>query len=103
MTIPNGSPTAQVLWFLDDPAVGLGSEGAGTTCFISVIGWTLTEAEWLALGTKSVPRAVFESDDPQTISIDVDFDLVNPVGGTTQTSETYSMTIQRVNEDGSPL
>ncbi|MEO8289732.1 MAG: hypothetical protein ABI649_01895 [Gaiellaceae bacterium] len=102
VSIPNGSPTAEVLWFLDDPAVGLGSEGGGTSCFITVIGWTLTEEEWLAEGTKSVPREVFESDTPQTISIDVDFDLTGPIG-TTQTSETYSMTIQRVNEDGSPL
>ncbi len=100
--IPHGSPTAEILWFLDDPAVGLGSEGAGTTCFHSVIGWTLTDEEWHTLGTKTVPRAVFESDDPQTISIDVDFDLSGPLG-TTQTSETYSMTIQRVNEDGTPL
>jgi hypothetical protein len=100
--IPKGSPNAEILWFLDDPAVGLGSEGAGTTCFHSVIAWTLTESEWLAEGTRFVPRAVFESGDPQTISIDVEFDLSGPLG-TTQTSETYSMTIQRVNEDGTPL
>ena len=71
-------------------------------CFHSVIGWTLTDEELHTLGTKTVPRAVFESDDPQTILIDVDFDLSGPLG-TMQTSETYSMTIQRVNEDGTPL
>jgi hypothetical protein len=54
-------------------------------------------------GNEVRPAEVFESDEPQTISIDVEFDLTNPVGGTIQTSETYSMTIQRLNEDGSPL
>ena len=77
VTIPNKSPTAEVQWFLEDPFVGLGSEGAGTTCFISIIGWTLDD---LSIGKKTVPAEIFHADTPQTISIDVDFDLTNPVG-----------------------
>lgn len=100
VTIPKDSPTAAVQWFLTSPTAGLGSEGAGTTCFITPIGWTLDDQ---SIGLKSVPRAVFEADAPQTISIDVDFDLTDPTGAQIHASESYSLTIQRVSEDGSPL
>lgn len=100
VTIPKDSPTAEVQWFLTDPIAGLGFEGAGTTCVISPIGFTLDDQ---SIGLKTVPSAIFEADTPQTISIDVDYDLADPVGGTVHASESYSLTIQRVNEDGSPL
>ncbi len=89
-------------WFLTDPIAGLGSEGAGSTCFCSPIGTTLDDQ---SIGKKTVPSEIFQSDTPQTVSIDVDFDLGLPggLGGTISASETYSLTIQRVNDDGSPL
>ena len=98
--IPKDSPTAQVQWFLTDPIAGLGFEGAGTPCFISPVGFTLDDQ---SIGLKTVPRAIFEADTPQTFSIDVDYDLTDPIGGQVHASESYSLTIQRVNEDGSPL
>ncbi len=102
VTIPKNSPTAEVQWFLTEPNAGLGSEGAGSTCFCSPIGTTLDDQ---SIGKKTVPSAIFQSDTPQTISIDVDFDLALPggLGGTISASETHSLTIQRVNDDGSPL
>lgn len=98
--IPPKSPTAQLQWSLGDPSVGLGSEGAGTSCYISPIGWILKNQ---SIGSKTVPSDVFEAETPQTVSIDVDFDLTDPVGAQIHASESYSLTIQRVREDGSPL
>lgn len=98
--IPPNSPTAELHWTLSDPDVGLGNEGAGTTCILIVIGGTVDDE---TIGQTTVPSEVFEAETPQTISIDVDFDLTNPVGGQIHASETYVLTIQRVREDGSPL
>jgi hypothetical protein len=102
VTIPKNSPTAEVQWFLTDPIAGLGSEGANSSCICAPIGTTIDD---LSIGKRTVPAAIFQSDTPQTISIDVDFDLGLPggFGGTISASETHSLTIQRVNDDGSPL
>jgi hypothetical protein len=102
VTIPKKSPTAEVQWFFSSPTAGLGSEGAGTTCFCSPIGATTND---LSIGKKTVSSEVFQSDTPQTIELDIDFDLgiLGSLGGTISSSETYSLTIQRVNDDGSPL
>jgi hypothetical protein len=56
-----------------------------------------------ALGVRSVPRAVFESSLPATLSLDVQLDLPNDQGGQVHATEHYALTIQRVTEDGSPL
>jgi hypothetical protein len=100
VTIAQNSPTAQVQWSLDDPSVGLGFEGAGTPCFITPIAWTLDDQ---TIGARTVPSDVFEADTPQTISITVSFDLTDPVGAQIHATETFLLTLQRVNADGSPL
>jgi hypothetical protein len=100
VTIPPRSPTADVQWTLTDPTAGLGSEGAGTTCFITPIAWTLDDQ---SIGRRTVPVAIFEAETPQTLSIAVDFDVTDPLGAQIHASEDYALTIQRVREDGSPL
>ena len=91
-------------WFFNGgPTAGLGSEGAGTNCLTPPIGWTTDD---LTIGQRTVPRAVFEATTPQTLSVAIDFHLTdpNPAGaGQIHAIENYSMTIQRVRDDGSPL
>jgi hypothetical protein len=57
----------------------------------------------IEVGARSVPRAVIEYGSPQTLSIDVQLDLPNDQGGEVHATERYSLTIQRMREDGSPL
>jgi hypothetical protein len=103
ITLPKTGP-AQLRWFFGfGPAAGLGSEGAGTTCLSPPLAWTTSD---FALGNQTVPREVFEAATPQTLSFSVEFDLTdpNPAGAAQiHASDRYSMTIQRVRDDGTPL
>jgi hypothetical protein len=101
--LPPAGP-AKLQWFFNSaPTAGLGSEGAGTSCLSPPIGWTTNN---LAMGEQNVPRGVFEASTPQTLSFELQFDLTdpNPAGAAQiHADEKYSMTIQRVRDDGSPL
>jgi hypothetical protein len=103
VTLPPAGP-AQLRWtFGFGPAAGLGSEGAGTTCLTPPIAWTTDN---FAMGDQTVPRAVFEAATPQQLSFDLAFDLTdpNPAGAAQiHAGDHYTMTIQRVRDDGSPL
>lgn len=103
ITLPRTGP-AKLRWFFGfGPTAGLGSEGAGTTCLSPPLGWTTSN---FALGDQTVPREVFEAATPQKLSFSVEFDLTdpNPAGAAQiHASDRYTMTIQRVRDDGTPL
>jgi hypothetical protein len=103
ITLPRTGP-AQLRWFFGfGPAAGLGSEGAGNTCLTPPLAWTTSD---LALGNQTVPREIFEAETPQKLSFSLEFDVTdpNPAGAAQiHASDRYSMTIQRVRDDGTPL
>lgn len=103
ITLPKTGP-AQLRWSFEfGPTAGLGSEGAGTTCLTPPIGWTTSD---FSIGYRTVPREVFEAATPQNLSVAIDLRLTdpNPSGpAEIHAVENYSMTIQRVRDDGSPL
>jgi hypothetical protein len=105
ITLPTTGP-AQLRWRFDDkPSAGLGgSEVAFPPCLAPPIGGS-TGGD-LAAGARSVPRALFEAATPQTLSVTIELELVAPdlvAPGQIHAVETYSITIQRVRDDGSPL
>lgn len=104
MTLPNSGPATLRWRFESFPTAGLGSEGAGTSCLAPPMGWS-TEGDFSA-GERSVPRERFEATTPQTLSVDIVLDVTdpNPAGAARiHAVERYSLTIQRVKDDGSPL
>jgi hypothetical protein len=82
-----------VQWFFNqDPAAGIGNESHGTC--ITYFFHARTENQ--SLGVRSVPRSVFESSAPATLSIEVQLDPPGDQGATVRATERYSLTIQRV-------
>ena len=105
ITLPKSGP-AELRWRFDDkPSAGLGgSEVAFPPCLAPPIGGD-TGGD-LSPGARSVPRQVFEATTPQKLSVEIDLVLVAPdlvAPGQIHAVEKYSITIQRVREDGSPL
>jgi hypothetical protein len=105
ITLPTTGP-AQLRWRFDDhPIVGLGgSEAPFPPCLAPPISGD-TEGDFSA-GERSVPREVFEAATPQTLTVAIDLVLVAPdlvAPGQIHAVENYSITIQRVRDDGSPL
>ena len=105
ITLPTTGP-AELRWRFDDkPSAGLGgSEVAFPPCLAPPIGGD-TGGD-LSPGKRSVSRAVFEATTPQKLSVEIDLALVAPdlvAPGQIHAVEKYSITIQRVREDGSPL
>ena len=105
ITLPKTGP-AQLRWRFDDkPSAGLGgSEAPFPPCWAAPIGGD-TDGD-LSAGERTVPRAVFEATAPQTLTVAIDLllpapDLLAP--GQMHAVESYSITIQRVRDDGSPL
>ena len=105
ITLPKTGP-AQLRWRFDDkPSAGLGgSEAPFPPCWAAPIGGD-TDGDFSA-GERTVPRAVFEASTPQTLSVVIDLllpapDLLAP--GQIHAVESYTITIQRVRDDGTPL
>jgi hypothetical protein len=93
VTLPKAGGPAQIRWFFNqDPTAGTGLENHGT-CLTELFHGHTDDA---SLGQRTVPRAVFESDGPQALSVDVQLDLPDEHGGTVHATEHYSLTIQRV-------
>ena len=91
---------ATVKWLKSTPAVGIGDEFSGITCILIPIGAGLDDF----FEERTVPRSVFESRDPQTLSVDATYTVSNSLSGASvHAVQHYSLTIQRVNEDGTPL
>ena len=91
--LPKAGGPARVQWFFNqDPSAGIGNENT-PTCLTPVFHGRTDDQ---SLGVVSVPRSVFESSGPQTIGIELTFDLPNDQGGEVHAVERYSLTIQRV-------
>jgi hypothetical protein len=89
--LPKAGGPARVEWFFNrDPAAGLGPDG---TCIAPTFH---ARQDDTSLGVVSVARSVFESSGPQTIGIEVSFELPSDGGGTIEAVERYALTIQRV-------
>jgi len=88
--LPKAGGPARVEWFFNrDPAAGLGPDG---TCIAPVFH---ARQDDVSLGVVSVPRSVFESSGPQTLGVELSFDLASDGGGTVHAVERYELTIQR--------
>jgi hypothetical protein len=91
--LPKAGGPARVQWFFNqDPAAGIGNESHGTCITYTFHG----HAGDQSVGVRSVPRAIFESDGPANLSIEVQLDLPNDQGGEVHATERYALTIQRV-------
>jgi hypothetical protein len=91
--LPKAGGPARVQWFFNqDPSAGTGFENHGSCVTPVFHGHTDDDS----LGVRSVPRSVFESDGPTTLSIEVQLDLPNDQGGEVHATEKYALTIQRV-------
>jgi hypothetical protein len=91
--LPKAGGPARVQWFFNqDPTAGIGNESHGSC--ITYFFHARTENQ--SLGVRSVPRSVFESSGPATLSIEVPLDLPGDTGATVRATERYSLTIQRV-------
>ena len=91
--LPKAGGPATVQWFFNqDPAAGIGNE-FHDTCFTYTFH---ARTENQALGVRSVPRSVFESSGPATLSIEVQLDLPGDQGATVRATERYTLRIQRV-------
>jgi hypothetical protein len=89
--LPKAGGPARVEWFFNrDPAVAIPPEG---TCITSPFHGHTDDP---SIGVQSVPRSVFESGGPSSMSIDVTLDLPNDQGGQVHAVEHYELTIQRV-------
>ena len=98
--IPDDGTTATVSWLKSFPTVGIGDENGGITCIVLPIGAGLDDF----FEEQTVPRSIFESRDPETLSVDADYTVSNSLSGAqVHAIQHYSLTIQRVNEDGTPL
>jgi hypothetical protein len=95
---------ARLRWsFNGQPTAGLGHEGDDNTCYTPSMDHL---AQDLSIGDRTVPREVFEAATPQTVSVEIELDLTDPdvpEAGRVHAIERYSMTFQRVRDDGSPL
>jgi hypothetical protein len=103
VTLPNTGP-AQLRWeFNRAPSAGIGDEDTSGTCPTPPIQFNQDD---VSLGDRSVPRSVFEATTPQTLSVDIAYPLNDPdfpEAGDLDVVLRYSITIQRVRDDGSPL
>ncbi len=94
VTLPKAGGPAQVQWdFNHEPAAGIGNEGIGTTCLLPNFHAHQGDD---SLGAVSVPRAVFEASTPQTLVLDLSFDLPADQSGELHATLRYSLRIQRV-------
>ena len=93
VSLPKAGGPARVRWFSNaDPTAGTGFENHGSCLTPTFHGHTDNEA----IGVRSVPRAIFESGGPASLSIEVQLDLPDDQGGTVHATEKYALTIQRV-------
>jgi hypothetical protein len=89
--LPKAGGPARVEWFFNrDPSAGLGPDGMCQAPLFHA------RQDDESLGVVSVPRSVFESSGPQTLGIELEFDLPSDGGGELNAVERYSLTIQRV-------
>ena len=103
VTLPT-TGAAQLRWeFNRAPSAGIGDENTDGTCPTPPIQFNQDD---VSLGDRSVPRAVFEATTPQTLSVEIAYPLDDPdfpEAGELDVVLRYSITIQRVRDDGSPL
>ena len=91
--LPKAGGAARVRWFYNqDPTAGIGNESHGTCVTYFFHGHTDDQL----IGVRTVPRAIFESTGPASLSIEVQLELPGDQGGTVHATERYALTIQRV-------
>ena len=91
--LPKAGGAARVRWFYNqDPTAGIGNESHGNCVTYFFHGHTDDQL----IGVRTVPRAIFESSGPASLSIEVQLELPGDQGGTVHATERYALTIQRV-------